>query len=172
MYNDRHIPDEVIWEILENANWAPNHRKTEPWRFRVLRDKALERLGEYLANTYKETTPDELFSEFKYEKMRKKALSASCVLIISMQRDSEERVPEWEELAAVACAVQNIWLSCTAFGIGAYWSTPSAIVQPNDFLPMRDWEQCLGMLYMGQWEQQELPAQRGSIRDKVQWVTD
>ena len=29
------IPDEIIWQILENANHAPNHKQTEPWRFKV-----------------------------------------------------------------------------------------------------------------------------------------
>ncbi|MCM8534082.1 MAG: nitroreductase family protein, partial [Lentisphaeraceae bacterium] len=29
------ISDEVIAEILESANWAPNHGKTEPWRLTV-----------------------------------------------------------------------------------------------------------------------------------------
>ena len=29
------IPDNIIWQILENANRAPTHKQTEPWRFTV-----------------------------------------------------------------------------------------------------------------------------------------
>ena len=51
-----------------------------------------------------------------------------------MQRDPGERIPEWEELASVACAVQNMWLSATSYGIGAYWSSPKVYsIQPTNF---------------------------------------
>lgn len=35
MYSDVEVDDSNINEILENANWAPTHRITEPWRFLV-----------------------------------------------------------------------------------------------------------------------------------------
>lgn len=35
------IDDAIVWQILENANKAPNHKKTEPWRFRFFREKVL-----------------------------------------------------------------------------------------------------------------------------------
>ena len=118
-YNDRPIPQEIIQQVLDNANWAPTHRFTEPWRFKVFRGKGLEKLGDFMANLYREHSSEAQFSEHKYEKTRKKPRKSACVIAICMQRDPEERVPEWEELAAVACAVQNMWFTCTAFGIGA-----------------------------------------------------
>lgn len=30
------VPREVIEQMLEAANWAPTHKKTQPWRFVVL----------------------------------------------------------------------------------------------------------------------------------------
>ena len=32
---DLEIPRELIDELFENANWAPTHGFTEPWRFKV-----------------------------------------------------------------------------------------------------------------------------------------
>ena len=32
-----------------------------------------------------------------------------------MKRDLKESVPEWEEIAATAMAVQNMWLTCVDF---------------------------------------------------------
>ena len=32
-------------------------------------------------------------------------------------------MPEWEETAAVACAVQNMHLTLTAEGLAGYWSS-------------------------------------------------
>jgi hypothetical protein len=34
-----------------------------------------------------------------------------------------EAVPEWEEMCAVACAVQNLVLQATALGVAGYWSS-------------------------------------------------
>ena len=170
-YNDEPITDAEIWEVLENANWAPTHRKTEPWRFKVLKGGALARLGDFLAEDYKAKTPDELFVEAKHKRMRSKVVKSGCVIAIYMHRDPEERVPEWEELAAVSMAVQNMWLTCSAMGIGAYWSTPSAFIK-SDFIPVNPAERCLGLFYMGKWEPMELPAKRGDIRHKVTWIDE
>ncbi|MEM1321977.1 MAG: nitroreductase [Bacteroidota bacterium] len=170
LYNDQPIPKEIIEEMLENANWAPTHRLTEPWRFKVMRGAALEKLSTFLGNYYKTHTPAEKFSEKKYEKTLKKPLRSACVIAICMQRDPEERVPEWEELAAVACAVQNMWLTATAYGIGAYWSSPKAIHEADQLFSLAEGERCLGFFFMGNTEQDQLPGRRQAIADKVQWL--
>ena len=53
-YNNLSIDDEHIKLILEAANWAPTHKKTEPWRFRVLNGQTKNDLGDFLARKYKE----------------------------------------------------------------------------------------------------------------------
>ncbi len=32
---EKPIEASIIAQLLENANWAPTHKRTEPWRFRV-----------------------------------------------------------------------------------------------------------------------------------------
>ena len=171
-YTDEPIPDSVIREILENANWAPTHKLTEPWRFNVFRGKARERLGRYLAGWYKANTPADKFLERKYDKALANPQRSSCVIAICMQRDPEERVPEWEELAAVAGAVQNMWLSCTAYGIGCYWSSPRSILEADEFLGLKEGERCLGLLYMGYHEMPDIPGKRQPIEEKVEWIRE
>ncbi|MDX1476283.1 MAG: nitroreductase [Saprospiraceae bacterium] len=166
------ISDEEIWELLEDANWAPTHKKTEPWRFKVFRGAARERLAVYLADHYKASTPKDLFSELKYEKIYSKPIQSACVIAICMVRDPRERLPEWEELAAVSCAVQNIWLSGAARGIGMYWSSPSAIIKARGFLGLMEGERCLGLLYMGRFNEAPANPSRGPIQDKVEWLTE
>lgn len=169
-YIDRPIPRAIIEEVLENANWAPTHKFTEPWRFRVFTGEALPRLGERLAELYKAATPEAEFSPKKYDKNLKKPQRSGCVIAICMQRDPEERVPEWEEIAAVACAVQNMWLTCTAHGIGSYWSSAKALQTDRDFLNLTEGERCLGLFYMGYHELPELPGKRGPVAEKVTWM--
>jgi len=53
-----------------------------------------------------------------------------------MKRDPKESLPEWEEVAAVAMAVQNLWLSSHEKGIGGYWSSPGVVQHLGDFLEL------------------------------------
>ena len=169
-YTDKPISRELIGQILENANWAPTHRFTEPWRFKVFTGASLERLSQYLGDWYQNNTPTALFSEKKLQKTLDKPLRSACVIAICMQRDPKESVPEWEEIAAVSCAVQNMWLTCTANNIGCYWSSPKSILEANEFLKLKSGERCLGLFYMGYHKLPEIPGKRGPIGEKVEWV--
>ncbi len=170
-YIDKPIRREIINEVLENANWAPTHKMTEPWRFKVIIGEGLEKLSDYLSNKYKNNTPTEKFSEAKFEKLKTNPRKAACIIAICMERDAESRVPEWEEVAATACAVQNMYLTCTAHGIGCYWSTPTLALEANDFFDLRNNERCLGLFYMGYHNLPELPGKRNPIIEKTTWIT-
>ena len=84
-YNNLPINDKQINLILEAANWAPTHKKTEPWRFKILKGKSKNSLGNFLAEKYKLNSIN--FSDFKYKNLIKKAEKASVIILICMQRD-------------------------------------------------------------------------------------
>lgn len=169
---DKEVSDDIILELLTNANWAPNHRHTEPWRFKIFKGNAKQRLGQFLADQYKLSSTAENFKQFKYDKTIKKAGQAGCIIAICMQRDPQKRVPEFEEIAAVACAVQNLWLSLEPHGLGGYWSTPKSIQNFGKFMDLNPEEQCLGFFYLGYYQDIELKGQRGDIADKITWQYD
>lgn len=169
MYNDQPIERATIMQVLENANWAPTHKKTEPWRFQVFQGKALKELSNYLGDYYRDHTPAELFSESKYKRTVAKALKSGCVIAICMHLDPTVNIPEWEEVSAVACAVQNMWLTCTSLGIGAYWSSPKSIIDARSFLNLSADQKCLGLFYMGYTDAADLTAKRGDVADKIVW---
>lgn len=167
-YNGKAIAKADIKKILEAANWAPSHKKTEPWRFKVLQGKAKEKLGLFLSLKYMESIAKP--KEMKVKKLIENPKKAGAIIAICMQRDPNECVPEWEEIAATAMAVQNIWLCCTEMGIGSYWSSPGLIKYMDEFFEMNEGERCLGFFYMG-YSDDELPeAVRGNIDDKVTWL--
>ncbi len=169
-YIDREIKEADILTILENGNWAPTHRKTEPWRFKVVQGKRKLDLGNYLSNKYRENTPKEVFKQAKAEGIIHKAVRSNTIIGICMHYTEESAQPEWEEIAAVSCAVQNMWLSCVALGIGCYWSSPETIVKDKTFFQLGPEERCLGLFYMGYWEQRKIKAIRGNIKDKIEWI--
>lgn len=171
-FTDAPVADEVVERMLENANHAPTHRRTEPWRFRVITAGKRAELGDLMASIYKEITPEEKFSARKYKKRSETPRKCSHVIAICMLRDPAESLPEWEEVAATAMAVQNLWLTASAEGYGGYWSTPKLIHHPamERFLELQEGERCLGFFYMGNHEMPKVPAQRGPIEDKTIWM--
>ena len=168
-YNDQPITQDEIKTILAAANWAPTHKRTEPWRFKVFHGESRLRLGEFLSETYKRNT--EKFSERSYEKMKENPTKAGCVIAICYQRDSKESLPEWEEIAATAMAVQNMWLTASEMKIGAYWSSPGVKDHLSEFVNLEEGEKCLGFFYLGKYDG-ELPegSRKTSIDEKTVWM--
>ena len=167
-YNDIPLSDEQINLILEAANWAPTHKKTEPWRFKVLKGKSKNSLGDFLAEKYKDNSPK--FSKFRYDRIIEKTKKSSVVILICMQRDPLESIPEWEEIASVSMSVQNMWLMCTKLNIGSYWSSPKIIDSIDEFTALNKGEKCLGLFYMGNYDKEINTRTPGPIKDKVIWL--
>ncbi len=167
-YNGKPIALSTIEKILEAANWAPTHKRTEPWRFKVVQGDARERLGIYLSEKYLDT--EKKPKNIKARKLLEKPMQAAAVIIICMQRDPEERVPEWEEIAATAMAVQNMWLMCTELGIGCYWSSPALISYMDGFTPLQEGEKCLGLFYLGHYDAELPEGERTPLSEKVSWI--
>ncbi|GGE08330.1 nitroreductase family protein [Psychroflexus salis] len=168
-YNREEIKKATIKKVLEAANWAPTHRKTEPWRFKVIRGEHKQKLAEFVVAEMQKATPE--LSAFKKRKTMHKFEASSAVIVICMQRDPKESLPEWEEVAATAMAVQNLWLACAAEKIGAYWSSPQTIKHFHKFFDFNEGEKCLGLFYMGYYDG-DLPKgeRKLTIEEKTEWI--
>jgi nitroreductase len=170
-YSERKVHKEIIERLLNTAIWAPTHGKTQPWRFKVFTDNGLNTLATFLSDTYKLQTPEEDYSELKSEKLRARPLKSSVVIAICMERQESKRIPEIEEIEAVACGVQNMQLMATAYGIGAFWSTPKLVysTEMNTFLNLGVDDKCLGLLYLGYPEIEWPTGQRKPIEYVTEW---
>lgn len=143
---------ELIETILESATWAPNHRLTEPWRFVVLAGEARETLGEFMgAQNAAKFAEDDPNREIERARGAKKALRAPVVIAIGVEPSEAGNVDEIEEIAAVACAAQNMLLTAHAIGLGAKWSSGAIIHDPavKTWLGLSERGQLLGFLYIG-----------------------
>ncbi len=170
-YKSRKVHKEQIEKMLDAAIWAPNHGMTEPWRFVVFNGESLQQLMKMIADLYKHNTPEEQFLESKYQQFINRANSSSYVIAACMKRQESEKLPEWEEIVAVGCAVQNMMLVATAYGIGTFWSTPKFINDPKlkNLLSLNVKDKCMGLIYVG-YPEDELPkGKRSIIYNKVEW---
>lgn len=171
-YTDEPIDEDIIKEMLENANWAPNHKRTEPWRFKVYRGDARQKLANWLSSTYKNKVSAEDFSEKKFKKLSTNSIKSDTVIAIIMQRNPDSLLPEWEEIAAVSMAVQNLWLTATAHGLGGYWGSPGLLADAGSFMNLKEGERCYGIFFLAHYQAEERLGKRGDINDKVEWILE
>jgi len=150
-FSNRKVSPEIIKELLDAAKWAPTHRYTQPWFFRIFTGNGLEKLARFQSDAYREMTPTGQFDPEKYTKLRERPMLASAIIGICMKRDEAERDPEVEEIASVAMAVQNMMLVAAAYGIGAFWSSGGITYsrQMKDFMGLGEKDLFLGQLYLG-----------------------
>jgi nitroreductase len=146
-YTGAEIPQDLIDEILNSATFAPNHKRTKPWRFKIFRREEKSVLASEMQAIYKASQPEPLFLEKKYNDIGFKINKADT--IVSIVVNFSGMVPEWEEIAAVSMAVQNMYLTCTANRIGCYWSSPKLVDHLKESLTIEDNQKCLGLFYMG-----------------------
>ena len=174
LFSDKPIEEALINRMLENANWAPTHGMTEPWRFHVFVGDARKRLADFLAATYKEISPADEFKPNKYESMGRNPMLAQAVIVVGMKRQEAGKITELDEIMAVACAVENMHITAAANGLGAFWSTNVAAVsdQMRNFIGLSGEDRALGLFYLGYPEGDWPTGQRESIAEKIEWVRE
>lgn len=164
------ISKEIIQRLLENANWAPTHKNTEPWRFRVYTGEAKQKLAESIYSLLNERIKSgEQINAQKVDKFATGLQNVPVTIAIIFERDTAERIPEWEEIAAVSMAVQNMWLTVTSMDLGAFWSTPEFLPLLNDIVGIKPGQKLLGFFYVGQIALEYPSPGRGDIAAKVEW---
>jgi len=135
------LAPELLEELFELADWAPNHHLTVPWRFRVVGPQALARLKEVAG-------PE---GAAKLDR-------CPTLVIVSCRLDGDP-VTEEEDLHATAVASYIVLLGAHARGLAGYWRTPgllrSEAGRAAAGLPAE--ERTVGLLHLG-YPRQERPV--------------
>jgi nitroreductase len=127
------VAPDVLDELLELARWAPNHHRTNPWRFRVVGPETLTRLKEAAG-------PAEAP---KLDRARTLVV-ASAVLTGDLQQDEED-------VCATAGAIYVVLLAAHARGLAGYWRTPRVLRTKagREAVALPDGERFLGLIHLG-----------------------
>lgn len=142
----REVPRTLIEEILELVTWAPNHKRTWPWRLAVLRGESRRILGESIADVMAAQGDDAP----KVEKTRTKYLRSPIVIAAGAAAgDSPERTAE--NRYAVAAGLQNLLLGAQAHGLAALWGSPmrGANAAINSVCGFPADTEVIGLVYVG-----------------------
>lgn len=171
-YSGEKVDDKIVQQMLENANWAPTHKMTEPWRFIVFTGEGIKRLAAAQAEIYKQVTEaDGTYKEERYQNLLTKPMLSSHIIAVAMKRDEKKSVPQVEEVGAVFCAIQNMYLTAAAYGIGCYLSTGGITYfdEAKQAFGLSADDLLIGFLHIGVLKG-ELPAgKRKPIDEKVIW---
>ena len=115
---EREVPRDLVDQLVELVTWAPNHKRTWPWRLAVLTGETRRTLGESIATVMAAQGDDAP----KVEKTRTKYLRAPVIIVVGTAPGDSELQTE-ENRDAVAAGIQNLLLGATAMGLGSFWSS-------------------------------------------------
>jgi nitroreductase len=165
------LPRAVIEKLLDAAVQAPNHYKVRPWRFVVLTGEARNRLGDAMAASQQERHPE--FAQEVFDKTRALPLRAPVIIAVGVDKPSEVKVLEIENVCAAAAAIQNLLLAAHALGLGAKWRTGewARDAKVKEFLGFEPDQHVIGLIYIGgSPEFSTNPAPRASFEDRTVWM--
>lgn len=131
---DRPVPREVVDELIELATAAPNHYRTNPWRFVVMTGPALGRIRQLAADAYARK-PDA--NPATAERLRTNFLRAPTAIAAAAAADPDP-IKHFENKHTVAAGVQNILVAATAAGLASAWRSGPAMVDPAVSGPVKE----------------------------------
>lgn len=164
------VSHEIIEQLLSAAVQAPNHYKVRPWRFVVLTGTGREKLGEVIAQSFAEKFPQVPASAL--DKERAKPLRAPLLIAVGVDKPSEPKVLEIENICAAAAAVENLLLAANELGLAAKWRTGEEARDPRVklFLGFAPDQQIISFVYIG-FPSFEPPAiTRPEFEDRTVWM--
>ena len=121
---DRAVPSDKVADLCDLAQWAPNHKRTWPWRFAECTGDGRLRLGEaFVADMIATGFGD----ESKREKTRGKYARTPTVVVVGSAPPPTPNLTA-DDRDAVAGAIQTMLLGATALGLASFWSTAPVTV--------------------------------------------
>ena len=164
------VPEKIIEDLLTAGAQAPNHYKVRPWRFFVLTGEGLHRLGDIMAQSLSQANND--LPPEALEKERQKALRAPLIIAVGVDKPTEAKVLEIENICAAAAACQNILLAAHDLGLSAIWRTGPAARDPlvKKFLGLEEDQYIIAMIYIGYSDKPSTPTTRLDHSDRTVWI--
>lgn len=144
---DRDVSFETVAGLCELATWAPNHKRTWPWRFALFTEDGRARLGEaFVADMVAADYGD----EGKRAKTLTKYLRTPAILVAGCAPPVKEGL-RTDDRDAVAAGIQNLLLGATAIGLASYWSTPPLAESPQaiQLCQFAPGSRLVGVIYLG-----------------------
>ncbi len=171
---DKTVPTELVEQIIEAGTYAPNHFRTEPWRFFVLSGEGRAKLGDVLGEITKSEL-EELESEAsqkKIERSQNNPFRSPVIIAVGIEPSDRNNVILKEEYAAVNACVQNMLLTAHALGLGAVWRTGAICYNPKvaEFFGLSEQGEIIAFIYLGYPDVEPAPRKRTDAKELTTWI--
>ena len=160
------VPEETLRQVLMAGHRAPSVGHSQPWRFIVVRDRATRERAAHAADRARLAQSEHLTDDraarlldLKLEGLREAPLG---VVMACDRRAPAEGVlgratfPD-TDLWSCACAIENMWLTARALGLGMGWVTLFDPLDLAGLLGLPTGVVTLGWLCLG-WPDERPPA--------------
>lgn len=167
-FSGKILDNSIIQTLVQNAHWAPNHTLNYPWRFKILEGQQIINWLDKALEIYKIETPIELQKESKTQKLTHFKTKISHVIAIVCVQENAVKYKAIENISAVACGIQNMYLSLSQFenAVG-YWSTGLGTYSEHmhSYLNLTENQQLMGFFILGEIENKRTESNRKSYSD-------
>ena len=170
--SDRPVVRAQIEQLLEAANWAPSHGKTEPWRFVVYTGAARQQLGEAFGAAFRLLNPQQAVGSEGERAQSARAWQAPVWIALGMRPSG--KMPEWEDLVAMGCAVHNMHLMASALGLAAKWTSGAVVMHAHvaEVVGFAPETKLYGFLYVGHPNVAWPVGVRQPVASNVRWADE
>jgi nitroreductase len=146
-----------IEALVDLARWAPNHRLTNPWRFRVLGPGSRARV---------EAAADELQPGGSFKLRR-----APTMLLVTTVASGDQHQDD-EDRLATAAAIYGLLLGAHARGLAGFWNTPGVLSSPagRQALRLPEAERPVGLLHLGRPNHAPVARDRAPLDQVVSYL--
>ncbi len=100
----------TIHQLLELADWAPTHARTEPWRFVVYTETGLQKFVRSMQTSTKHIQIPKNSPQQNTKSIIQNGEKVSHLILVYMKRQPTKKIPLVEEIAATAAAMEHILL--------------------------------------------------------------
>jgi len=150
--------DEQLARFVAIAAHAPDHASLRPWRLVAVRGQARNALGQAWVEGFGDMPGSD-----EARKTASKPLRAPLLIgVIGQLIPDHPKVPEWEQIAAIAALVTTLELVLFEAGYAAMWRTgPAVNLAPvREVMGVKPDERLMGWLYVGRAATVEAPDER------------
>lgn len=160
------VPDDLVRTVVAAGHSGPSVGHSQPWRFVVVRSAQTRDRAAHLADRARLAQAEHLTSDranrlldLKLEGLRE----APVGIVVACDRRTpalgvlgRATFPD-ADLWSCACAIENMWLTARAHGLGMGWVTLFDPADLADLLHLPDGVETLGWLCLG-WPDERPPA--------------
>ena len=157
-FQNKNVPDNYLYEIIQSAMLAPSAKNRQPWRFYILDDNQKNDITNMMYEWASENkdTHTSIKGSANQMKTANKAIIIYTPNYHSKNKKTYYKKPDYLSLGA---AIENMNLKCFDLGLGCTWLCDTLYIENeiNNYLKIDDLEQ-VSTLIIGYPE--EIPERR------------